>query len=78
METLLNVVKTHRTIKFLSLEVGLCLVTPVDLYMHSELNECTALLSCGRAGSRDGAVVEHLPPTNVARVRFPDSVSYVG
>ena len=28
--------------------------------------------------SRDGAVVEHSPPTNVARVRFPDSASYVG
>ena len=27
----------------------------------------------GREGSRDGAVVEHSPPTNVARVRFPDS-----
>ena len=27
--------------------------------------------------SRDGTVVEHLPPTNVARVRFPDSASYV-
>ena len=25
-----------------------------------------------------GAVVEHSPPTNVARVRFPDSASYVG
>ena len=29
-------------------------------------------------GSRDGAVVEHSPPTNVARVRFPVSASYVG
>ena len=29
-------------------------------------------------GSRDGAVVEYLPPTNVARVRFPDSASNVG
>ena len=29
-------------------------------------------------GSTDGIVVEHSPPTNVARVRFPDSASYVG
>ena len=29
-------------------------------------------------GSRVGAVVERSPPTNVARVRFPESVSYVG
>ena len=27
---------------------------------------------------RDGAVSERSPPTNVARVRFPDSASYVG
>ena len=29
-------------------------------------------------GSRVGAVSERSPPTNVARVRFPDSASYVG
>ena len=28
-------------------------------------------------GCRDGAVVRALPPTNVARVRFPDLASYV-
>ena len=34
------------------------------------------ILQC--QGSRDGVVVEHSPPTNVAQVRFPDSASYVG
>ena len=34
------------------------------------------ILQC--QGSRDGIVVEHSPPTNVAQVRFPDSASYVG
>ena len=29
-------------------------------------------------GSRVGAVSERSPPTNVARVRFPDSASNVG
>ena len=31
-----------------------------------------------QCGGRVGAVSEHSPSTNVARVRFPDSASYVG
>ena len=39
---------------------------------------CSYNFGRSQTGSSDGAVVVHLPSTNVARVRFPVSASHVG
>ena len=47
----------------------------LDTEEESRSGEETTRVSNTLWGSRDGTVVEHLPPTNVARVRFPDLAS---